>query len=184
MEVKVFINELCQLVAVQEDYIEGVTYIEFIKSDHIDVADTDRISEGSEVYVLDLPEDGSYTYYRFQDSELLYIDGMLKSFDDILKIKDQLDYFEYTVFSLCKMQNCLIELQKESICNCSDLKCNQSSEESKMINFLFISLYVLENLIYRKKFYDAESILKSLSTCIPICNNVTQNNCNCNGRSI
>lgn len=95
-------------------------------------------------------------------------------------------YSNIDLFTICKLEHCLFELQKQSlfekISNCSKLNCEKNQELIDNRNFLFISMYVLNYLIDNFKYLEAQRILESLSTCGQLCkyNDFTSNkNCNC-----
>lgn len=91
------------------------------------------------------------------------------------------------VFSVCKLQRCLVSLQEKLLfsgsCACSYNKCNTDNELRDRRDFLLSALYVFDYLNNIKNFSEAQRILDNLSSCNSICgdelgdNNV--NNCGC-----
>lgn len=206
MEVNVKINANCQLVAMPvDDLLEDSTvFVEFLINPTINNNDTIKISKTSEYYSYDLPKDGLYVYHKLRildkaytdsdyiglcydsDEDTLFFNGSeLKNIFDILPYLDMAEYgiIEYVktpMFSICKLQHCLKELQKKSILQCNKGLCDEFSADKKTRDFLFISIYVLEHLINQERFGEAIDILESLSSCVPICDNVSINKSRCN----
>lgn len=94
-----------------------------------------------------------------------------------------LDYSENYAFSICKLRNCVVSLQKKSIGELSRTYCKKATEIEKMRDFLFISIYILENLICQERYTEALDILSSISRCGYLCESKSsrKSNCNCNG---
>lgn len=184
---------------------EAVVFVEFLINPEIDNNKTVRVSETHDYYYYDLPQDGLYVYHKLKIFDKAYVDedyqGLcydtlneklffkgveLKDIFDVLPYLDIaeygiLEYIKSPIFSICKLQHCLKELQKKSITQCNKGLCDDFNADRKMRDFLFISIYVLENLIDQERFGEAIEILKSLSSCAPICNNIsiTKSGCNC-----
>lgn len=188
---------------------DKVVYVEFLVSSHISPEATLKITEDQfEEYKMKLPSDGMYIYYKLMvykkgslDTELyknkVYYDGSDNGFyyndkkisriEDLLLYLDQTGvfagFYEELVFSLCKLEHCVFNLQKKSLLPllkfCGKNTCDESKNDKNQRNFLFISLEVLKHLIDEEKYEEAEEILDSLSSCNSICKDISNNNSNC-----
>lgn len=184
---------------------EAVVFVEFVVNPKINSNTTIRVSDTHEYYCYDLPYDGLYVYYKLkifeksyvesgynglcfdsQSGKLLFKGTELKDVIEILPGIEQaeygvLDYIKSPIFSICKLQHCLKDMLKNSISQCNNGLCDKSREDSKMKDFLFISIYVIENLICQERFGEADDILNAISSCVPICKNIsiTKSGCNC-----
>lgn len=91
--------------------------------------------------------------------------------------------YQRVVFSICKLQSCLVNLQKKmltgpKIC----LECNQDKSLTFRRNFLLSALYVLDYLKDKGEYYEAQRILDNLSSCNSLCgddDNNLNNDCGC-----
>lgn len=188
-----------------------VVYVEFLSSSHISADSTVKISEDQfGEYRISLPKDGLYTYYKLmiykdsflegkyknkvyfnEDNEKIYYnDKEISKIEDLFVYLDQtgavVDYYEESIFSLCKLAHCVFKLQQKSLIPlirfCGKNTCDESKEEKNQRNFLFISLQVLQHLVSEEKYEEAEEILKGLSSCNSLCKDLNGNvsNCGCN----
>ena len=163
------------------------------------------------VYLYKLPKDGWYVYYQFNtiihefttENIGFYYDPVNKTFmyNDIkVKNEDIINYIDSSnvddciiedIFSICKLRNCLLKLQKKYICkhiqNCHEVICDDEDQLRTYRDFLFVSVYMLENLICQQRYIEALTILSKISTCNPICEELDTtstsnpvNDCNCN----
>jgi hypothetical protein len=92
---------------------------------------------------------------------------------------------EKKVFSACKMQKCLVNLQKQLLmsshfCNSGSCDVDQSLRDKR--DFLFSAMYVFDYLKDLGNFTEAQRILDNMSSCDTICKD-NFNNCSC-GSSI
>lgn len=184
---------------------ESVVFVEFLINPEIDNNKTIRVTDKHEYYYYELPQDGLYVYHKLKifdkayveedyvglcydsiNNKLLFKGTELKDVFEILAYLDNaeygvLEYIKAPVFSICKLQHCLKELQKKSITQCKGGLCDDFDSDRKMRDFLFISIYVLENLISQERFGEASEMIKSLTSCAPICKNIsiTKSGCNC-----
>lgn len=181
-------------------------YIEFVVSPNIDSNKTLRILNTRDYYTCPIPKDGLYVYYiievlteadvpedykdLYYDSdkcELMFNNKPLKNIIDIVPYlqvgSGAVAYKEIPIFSLCKLRKCIIRLQQESLNDCHSKKCNKDNDTRRTKDFLFISLYVLENLVCQERYLEASNILESLTSCNSICEDSTYKtrNCGCNG---
>lgn len=90
------------------------------------------------------------------------------------------------VFSICKLQRCLVSLQKQLLFSsnygCSYDKCNTDEMLRNRRDFLLSALYVFDYLKDTQNFTEAQRILDNLSACNSICGdelNNFNNGCGC-----
>ena len=121
-----------------------------------------------------------------QNEEIINPEDIINKLDISYGI---IDYYEHPIFSLCKLENCILSLEKNTILNESNdylgtANCNKNDQIKKQRDFLFITLFVLKNLICQKRFVEAKEVLDSISSCESLCENLknTKSNCGCNGR--
>lgn len=188
-------------------------YVEFLVSSNTKIKDTIVISKERGFYTFPIPNDGFYIYYCIKtvDSEQitdlikegfdgLYYDvttnnlifqqkpvtdyeKLISALPTLLNEKEGVsDYIEKYAFSICNLKKCLIELQKESVNKYNS--CDKMNELIKLRDLLFISIYVLETLIYQERFSEAMDVLNSINACNSFCTNIpikSKSNCNCHG---
>lgn len=148
-------------------------------------------------------EDGIYKvanrYFCYKD-EIYYSAENLSSFDEkkVTLIHDynkvwevrhddnQLYWYNEKVFTLCFLNNCLINRIKESINkvikNGCNLECSNNDLEQLKTDFLLESSFALRYLTEQGRFEDAQRLLNTISNCEELCSdkNITSNtNCNC-----
>lgn len=182
-------------------------YVEFIVNPNIDSNETVRITNKRDYYIYSLPKDGLYIYYIIsvldeasvsEDYTDLYYDSVNKKLilnkkevTDITELIPHLsvssgpiEYEEIPIFSICKLRKCLMKLEQESMSNCAnkDNKC-KTPKDRQTKDFLFISLYILENLICQERYSEATNILDRITSCSSVCDDSKYNErrCNCNG---
>lgn len=92
--------------------------------------------------------------------------------------------FEKILFSICKLQRCLVSLQKQILeshnaCN----NCNFDSSLRSKRDFLLSALYVFDYLKDRHNFEEAQRILDQMSDCSgSLCeDNQDKSDCGCGG---
>ena len=190
-------------------YDEKTIYVEFVIYE--DGNSGFYISENLDnEFVFNLPKDGLYAYYKIEiykkeyiedatnkkfyyDGKIMFGDEEIVNPEDIINKLDIsygiIDYYEHPIFSLCKLENCILSLEKNTILNESNdylgtANCNKNDQIKKQRDFLFITLFVLKNLICQKRFVEAKEVLDSISSCESLCENLknTKSNCGCNGR--
>lgn len=87
------------------------------------------------------------------------------------------------IFSICKLQRCLVSLQKKTLMNkCSFDICDEDRILRNKRDFLLSAVYVFDYLKDIKNFTEAQRLLDNLSTCDNICGEDlinSFNNCNC-----
>lgn len=90
--------------------------------------------------------------------------------------------YQKIIFSVCKLQNCLVNLQKQILMDpnsCSDCSNNTSIRYKR--DFLLSALYVLDYLKDRNNYDEAQRILDNLSSCgDSLCGDIlSKNDCGC-----
>lgn len=95
-------------------------------------------------------------------------------------------FAEQKLFSICKLQKCLISLQKRMLLNnarlCSFEKCSIDQMLKERCDFLLCVIYTLNYLICNQNYAEAQRIIDNLSTCENICAdelNTNYNGCGC-----
>ena len=187
-------------------YLELVTNKDGIKDSVV----SDNIENE---YNYKLKKDGLYVYYKIMMYKKAYIDDSyenkfyydeesdkiyfgnneVKDFSEVLDLFKTnnygiIDYFEFPIFSICHLRNCLSELQRKVIfsgikdCAASSSNCEKNKTYKSQRDFLFITLQILEQLICLERYDEAEEILEAISTCGSICSELVDktNGCNCN----
>lgn len=210
VDVESLSNELNNILNPCETIYDGKTvYVEFVIYE--DGNSGFYISENLDnEFVFDLPKDGLYAYYKIKiykkeyiedatNNKFYYDDKIMFGNEEIVNPEDIInkldisygiiDYCEHPIFSLCKLENCILSLEKNTILNESNdylgtANCNKNDQIKKQRDFLFITLFVLKNLICQKRFVEAKEVLDSISSCESLCENLknTKSNCGCNGR--
>lgn len=205
MDITTYITNKNKFVAKDNDRDNpsvNCVFIEFLVGKNIDSNDSSKFTTEYEDFAYNLPKDGWYEYYKIEvpktsNSTLWYDNGVLKEGNSVITdysiIPDKISFTSYPYksfskveFSVCNLQNCVVNLQRkaifEGIKNCNIGACEKNSQVKQQRDFLFISLYVIEHLICRGKFSEAESILDGLSSCDSLCSDSSlKSNCNCNG---
>lgn len=88
------------------------------------------------------------------------------------------------VFSLCNLEKCIAQLQKETVINglnnSGNKLCTNKTDLSEQRDFLFITLDLLKMLIGQERYEQAQQILNDVSVkCGWICKSNSKNGCNC-----
>lgn len=150
-----------------------------------------------QVYTLDSITDvNNAIYYDTENSKLMYNNIELTDYSIVQELINNkaaglIDGFYQKLFSICKLKQCLSKLQKQAffdgLNNCGnnwELACTGYNIDKSKRDFLFISLWILEELICKEKFEEAQDIIDKLSTCSGVCDNLNTNtkNCKCNGK--
>lgn len=120
-------------------------------------------------------------------SEVLEHAEVIDNYLDIWKyIKEsnatQTFSFQEIIFSMCKLQKCLVNLQKKTLLDTKNcLECDTNTSIRYKRDFLLSALYVLDYLKDRKNYDEAQRILDNLSTCDNLCGDELNlnNNCGC-----
>lgn len=135
-------------------------------------------------------------YYKdniyYAEDDLLTLDEITKCtmINDLQSLWDlqgtQTLSFQKVIFSVCKLQKCLVYLQRKILDdNRNCYSCDSSRDDQYTRDFLFSALYVLDYLKDHKNYEEAQRILDNLSDCAgTLCNEYQpKSNCNC-GKTI
>lgn len=121
--------------------------------------------------------------------------GVAKQVDNYLDLYNnkgsQTFFYKQMVFSVCKLQKCLVSLQRKMLSDnipaCNFESCNNDQVLKNKCDFLLSALYVFDYLKDIRNFTEAQRLLENLSTCTSICEeelwDSNYNNCGC-GNSI
>lgn len=145
--------------------------------------DSEMLIDRSSDLILDVKLDGLYKYYLLQTD----IDDPKTI--DITKIKNPDNstgpLTEEEIFSICHLRKCVFAHEKQAIeeflSTCNKKNCNKRSSQQYIRDILLMSIFVLENLIARQRYYEAETILNSLNSCEGLCKDAVIKTCCCNG---
>lgn len=146
----------------------------------------------SKSLIYDIVHDGIYKYMCIPTNRSVAdIKELLsKGADSFLKyVADPANSFgpsiEEEIFSICNLRRCTIAHEKQAIeeflSTCNRKNCNKKSSQQPTRDILLISIFVLEHLISRHRYSEAETILDSLSSCGNICEDTITKTCYCNG---
>lgn len=184
------INDKCQLIVSgmwdvenfnsgTQDKIEVLVYWDdYTKYQIVTNRTTDSL-------VWDLPKDGWFQYFQINLNKNIDIDKNDPEalINHVNSSANSTDFKKKDIFSICKLRNCTIELEKESIHNFinhhKEYSCKKIKGQSTK-DLLLIAVFVLENLIVKGKYLDATMIVESLSTCDTLCKSNKSQTCNCN----
>ncbi len=197
-----------QIMEPCNDYEGEVVFIEFITGKNVDSSKTMILTETEfNTYRYSLKEDGLYVYYKiaiqkkeflgeeyknkiyYDNGKIMYKDQEIKDPSELISYLTLtgvgiLDYCEEVVFSLCKLEHCVFEIQRQilkaSLKTCGLNDCDKLKTIKDQRNFLFISLAVLRHLISEEKYDDAEEILEALSSCGSLCKDLKNSSKDCN----
>ena len=166
-------NSDCQLIINGKKPEKGLEVI--VYGD--EYATIERNADSKEYY-FNMPKDGRFQYF------ILDITG---------KPEDLLEYIQDNritpiaeTFSICRLRNCLLEMEKDHISNflkgCKTD--NHCANDTKNVtrDFLLSTIFVLEHLICSGFPEKASIILRNLESC-QICPNGVTNDCGCNGKN-
>ena len=192
MELK--LNTKCQLIVDGKPEISnGMHKIELIvlaSDPSISLSVMDRTSN---FLTYNLPKDGLYFYYEIncpigdlEDVSHLTTENILNRLE-INYLEDapthSIDYTKQSVYSICKLRNCLLSLESKSIEDFANV-CNKKNcmkyDVDRTKDLLLTAVFVLENLICQQRFSEADRILEALSSCNSLCNTNITNTCGCN----
>lgn len=189
----------------EESESKNTIYLEFLLSSEIkNPIKTAKISTNRDFYVYPLKTDGLYVYYLMEITTVpenknkglyynlkesdLYLNGkvvndltyLVEVIPTLNEGEGLIDFLSEEIFSICKLKKCLLELQKQSISTYKSGKCKNIDSNKHNRDFLFISIYILENLICNERYTEAIEIVKSIEGCGINCNSSTnKTRCNC-----
>lgn len=95
------------------------------------------------------------------------------------KCGDQSFFCKKIVFSICKLVQCFVNLQKQ-ILSKSTIDCAEFAELKNQRDFLFSTIYVLDYLKDINNYSEAQRILEQVTAC-NICDDLDLLNCGCHG---
>ena len=181
------INQKCQLIVSgnwdvanfnsnNQDKIELLVY-----DDDYSIYKIEK-NRSSETLVWDLEKDGRYLYFQInlrKDIDTVDITNPNSIIAHLESPTNSTDYIAKEIFSICKLRNCTIQLEKESIHNFIKNPCTKTKDQFHR-DILLIAIFVLENLIAQERYAEASMIVDSLSSCGTLCKSESKT-CNCNG---
>lgn len=110
----------------------------------------------------------------------------LNSLTDIWDVQGTQTFsFQKMIFSVCKLQKCLVYLQRKSLDLQSDCTCIKSENNSlkNIRDFLFSSLFVFDYLKDIENYEEAQRLLENISDCTETICSDFKLDCNC-GKTI
>lgn len=139
-----------------------------------------------------LKTDGRYKYLKvLSNRDAQELEHLLLTPNTFLELLDSpIDSigpsaYEEEIFSICHLRKCAFEHEKKAIeeflSTCNKRNCNKKSPQQSVRDILLISVFVLENLICKHRYKEAERILESLGSCGNLCDNISNKTCCCNG---
>lgn len=181
MELK--LNTNCQLFVEGVPTIkEGYTTIELIVSDSNPSDFMIETNRTTDKIVYDLPTDGLYNYYEILwpiHKPMIFVDAMITSLGmGNLQEDQEVEVTQDSIFSICKLRNCTLNLEKQSINDFVNGKSSCKKSGWREHDLLLVAVFVLENLICQQRFTEASMILEKVSSCT-ICENNSYKPCNC-----
>lgn len=202
MKINKTITNACELwiEATDIEQDDNHVFFEFLQGDDLEIKKASIIPE---LLKVKLPNDGLYNYYlikvpikenccddiiyckKYNDTYLLY-SGLseITTFNQLCDILSNVEYIYEPIFSICKLQNCLENKLRKRVhavlTSCTTGKCVKN-EDNEWTQFLFITIYLLKQLICQSKYTEATNILNKINRCEGICKDLNAlNNCNCN----
>lgn len=90
-------------------------------------------------------------------------------------------YFEQIVFTACKLQKCLVNLQRKTVNDVLCGTCRNNTVDVQNRDLLLSAMYVLDYLKDRSEFEKAQEILDNMGMC-QLCEDISLDNskCGCN----
>lgn len=142
----------------------------------------------STALVWDLEKDGYYKYFQInlpQGTNIKSEELISWALVNYLNLpSNSTDFVVKDFFSICKLRNCVLQLEKEAIHNfinnCKLKNCKKLEGQSNK-DILLMAIFVLEHLIARERFTEANMILESMPQCETLCKSINIKTCNCNG---
>lgn len=142
--------------------------------------------------VYDIAQDGIYKYMCIPTNKtVIELKTLLLNPDSFLQyLVSPGNSFgfatqEAEIFSICNLRKCALAHERQAIEEflsvCNKKNCNKKSSQQSTRDILLISVFVLEHLISRHRYSEAETILDSLGSCKNICGDSITKTCCCNG---
>ena len=137
--------------------------------------------EKPDTHTYNMDRDGLYQYYVLDIEEPVDLIEYINKYKEDPEVsgKEPLE-----VFSICKLRNCLIQKEKDTInsflknCN-TNIYCDSTS--NSVNDFLLVSIFLLEHMICRGNYEEAIRIIESISTCNICADLLSNKKCNCCG---
>lgn len=147
-----------------------------------EIKDELKLTTSNVFYIDDTEEDNPILCRNGEKVQIEdLVDALLSGFENWgcleLQRKD--------VFSLCNLEKCIAQLQKEAVINglntSGNKTCLNKSDLSEQRDFLFITFDLLKMLVNKELYEQAQQILIDINAkCGWICkSNSVKNNCNC-----
>lgn len=140
--------------------------------------------DNDKLYYTELSDENTYSYAEVIESRT-EITSYLNAYDIIEDNRATQSLYcpaKY-IFSVCKLQRCLVNLQKELIMRkCQNNNCEDISQLLYRRDFLLGALYTLDYLKDINQFSEAQRLLESIASCGELCddsNIINYNSCNC-----
>ena len=202
---------LASPINMEESLPDTQVWVEFIVNSEIDPEETLSATKEPTIYEYTFPEDGLFTYYKLRvykdvvlsdpdkENKIYYnTEGgyLMYNNDRILNYKKLpellcttgtvLDYIEKPVFSIYFLSICTSDLQREFIYGRfrkgTINTCDSYDGKKQIRDFLTITVFILRELIRQQRFAECLDILKTIKSCVPICDNypVYRDDCGCN----
>ena len=211
--VRKLITTKCELLVSPNEQINivpGTVFLEFVIGENVDCTTNAQITTNPELFRYNLDDDGLYMYYRlliytksylgenygekfYYDEEkdaLMLGDKEIKTSAQLEKIVDDieteysiLEIVEEPIFSICRLNYCLSEYQRNfvlGVCSGGTINCKERSSDEFARNFLFSTVFILRQLIKQQRYEEALRILKSIDGCGGLCKDTKSANKKCN----
>lgn len=184
-------NQDCQLI-IEEQLNKG----EFANSVEIIWCLSDNsfktfLNRSNGALVVDIDKDGLYRYLclfsnrPFTELRSLTLDPNFLQYLTLPNNSIGNPQISEEIFSICHLRKCALAHEKQAIEEflsiCNKKNCNKKSSQQSTRDILLISVFVLEHLISRHRYSEAETILDALSSCKNICGDSVTKTCCCNG---
>lgn len=139
----------------------------------------DQISRGmQEIEKYEVAD--KYFFHRgrfyYSSVDIVPEDGISKfeevtDFFELWHNKDDQGFFWFSnnIFSICKLEKCLVSLQRKTLENCFTNKCKDTSDSKYQRDFILDSVFVLRYLVSVNNYTEAQRILDNLSSCGSLC---------------
>lgn len=175
LSVNLHVNELCEVVAIDRTTTavpSNHKAIELLVDDNdVIVAHVVKDIPSTGLYGMEtrlsIKKDGGYTYYKFTSESDDY-QAVYNSYKE--NANNISNYCEKIIFSFCKLQNCLVYLQRQILNNpYSCLECGVDASTRYKRDFLLSALYTLNYLVKIKRYDEAQRIINNLDSCGGLC---------------
>lgn len=130
-------------------------------------------------------------FYYDNDSQEISIYDPIEDFDDIYSLvrkeyPDNCFYFDDYTFTIYDLVRCYVLAERDRINNyfknnCKEA-CNKNSDLQQRVDILLAAIMVINDLLERGDFFEAQRILNGLNTCGSLCKEFVDqgiNSCGC-----